>query len=271
MARRGWTWFAVPAAVLFLAFWLLPMVGLALRGAATVDGQSAYFTVLASPQYWRSLWNTVALSLGATLATLLVALPVGRFLAWHRRFPGRRVLVALLMFPLAFPGVVVGFLIILLAGRQGLLGTLTQWLGGPPLVFAYGMGGLFLGYLYFSLPRAIGMVSAAAEQMDAGLLEAARTLGASPWRRFVDIEVPALVPALIGAGAMSFATSMGAFGTAFTLATQIDVLPLTIYNEFTNYANIPVAAALSIVLGLATWAVLYAAHSLAGTRTGASA
>jgi putative spermidine/putrescine transport system permease protein len=49
------------------------------------------------------------------------------------------------------------------------------------------------------------------------------------------------------------------------------VLPITIYNEFTNYANIPVAAALSIVLGLVTWAVLYVAHSLAGGGGGAGA
>jgi len=263
--------FAAPAATLFLAFWLLPMAGLALAGARGVDGRSAYLIVLGSAQYWRSLFNTAALSLAATLATLLVALPVGRFLGWHRDFPGRRALVALIAFPLAFPGVVVGFLIILLAGRQGVLAQAARWLGAEPVVFAYGMGGLFLGYLYFSLPRTIGMISAAAEQTDRSLLEAARTLGASPWRRFADVELPALVPALVGAGAMSFATSMGAFGTAFTLATQIDVLPITIYNEFTNYANIPVAAALSIVLGAATWAVLYAAHSVAGARAGAAA
>jgi putative spermidine/putrescine transport system permease protein len=61
---------------------------------------------------------------------------------------------------------------------------------------------------------------------------------------------------------------MGAFGTVFTLGTNIDVLPMTIYNEFTNYANIPVAAALSIVLGLATWVVLFVAHSLAGSNEG---
>lgn len=271
MASRGWIAFAAPAAALFLAFWLLPMAGLAVMGGRTVDGQSAYVAVLTSPRYWRSLFNTAALSLGAALATLLVALPVGRFLAWHRSFRGRRVLVALLAFPLAFPGVVVGFLIILLAGRQGVFGTVSQWVGAEPVVFAYGMGGLFLGYLYFSLPRTIGMISAAAEQIDTSLLEAARTLGASPWRRFADVELPALAPALIGAGAMSFATSMGAFGTVFTLGTRIDVLPLTIYNEFTNYANIPVAAALSVVLGLATWAVLYVAHSLAGARAGAAA
>ena len=266
MRRRGWLIFAAPAAALFLAFWLLPMAELALRGASPVDGRSAYLIVVTAPRYWRSLFNTVALSLAAMAGTLLISLPVGRFLAWHREFSGRRVLVGLLMFPLSFPGVVVGFLIILLAGRQGVINQLSQWLTGDSLVFAYNMGGLFLGYLYFSLPRTIGMIEAAAMQLDASLLEAACTLGASAWRRFADIELPALRPALIGAGAMSFATNMGAFGTVFTLGTNIDVLPMTIYNEFTNYADIPVAAALSIVLGLATWLVLFVAHSLAGSN-----
>lgn len=271
MSRRRWWWFAAPAAAVFLAFWLLPMVALAWLGASPRDGQSAYLAVLSHPAYWRSLFNTVALSLGATAATLLLALPTGRFLAWHPVFPGRRLLMAMLTFPLAFPGVVVGFFIILMAGRQGVFAALSKWLTGEPVVFAYGMAGLFLGYLYFSLPRAIGMVSAAAQGMDRSLLEAGRTLGASAWRRFAYIELAALAPALAGAAAISFATSMGAFGTAFTLAARIDVLPLTIYNEFTNYANIPVAAALSVFLGAASWAVMYAAHALGSARTGAAA
>ncbi|AZY50673.1 ABC transporter permease [Bordetella avium] len=269
MSGRSWWWLAAPAAAVFLAFWLLPMIGLAWAGFSVRDGESAYLTVLTHSAYWRSLFNTVALSLGSTLITLVLSLPVGRFLAWRPVFPGRRLLMAMLVFPLAFPGVVVGFFIILMAGRQGIISAISRWLTGEPVVFAYGMGGLFLGYLYFSLPRTIGMISAAAQGIDPSLLEAGRSLGASPWRRFIDIELPALMPALTGAGAISFATSMGAFGTAFTLAAQIDVLPLTIYNEFTNYANIPVAAALSILLGAASWAVMYVAH--AGARMGATA
>ncbi|MEI2416648.1 ABC transporter permease subunit [Orrella sp. JC864] len=263
MRRRGWILFCLPAAALFAAFWLLPMLQLALIGGQQSQGRTAYLAVLAEPLYWRSLRNTVLLSLGATLATLALALPAARFLARHRRFRGRRTLMALLAFPLAFPGVVVGFLVILLSGRQGVLTTLQAWLGAEPRAYAYGMAGLFVGYLYFSLPRCIGVLTAACGQIDASQLEAARTLGAGPWRRFRDVELPSLRPALVGSGAMSFATSMGAFGTAFTLATQINVLPLTIYNEFTNYANLPIAAALSVLLGLATWAVLYAAHGLA--------
>ena len=82
--------------------------------------------------------------------------------------------------------------------------------------------------------------------------------------------LPALKPALISAGALCFATSMGAFGTAFTLATRINVLPMTIYTEFTLQANIAAAAALSVLLGLITWAALAVARSVAGTSVAAA-
>jgi len=64
-------------------------------------------------------------------------------------------------------------------------------------VFAYSLSGLFLGYLYFSIPRVIVTVMAAATKLDASLEEAARSLGASPWRIFIDVVMPALMPALI--------------------------------------------------------------------------
>jgi putative spermidine/putrescine transport system permease protein len=73
-----------------------------------------------------------------------------------------------------------------------------------------------------------------------------------------------LAPALAASGALCFATAMGAFGTAFTLATRIDVLAMTIYTEFTLSANIAMAAALSLSLGLATWLALALARRLAG-------
>jgi putative spermidine/putrescine transport system permease protein len=83
--------------------------------------------------------------------------------------------------------------------------------------------------------------------------------------------LPALSPGLIAAGAVCFATAMGAFGTAFTLATDIDVLPMTIYTEFTLNANMVTAAGLSIVLGLVTWLVLALARSVTGSAVAASA
>jgi len=165
---------------------------------------------------------------------------------------------------------VVGFMVILLAGRQGLIGEVTTRLFDEKLVFAYGMAGLFMGYLYFSIPRVILTIMASVEKLDPALEEAARSLGASTWQVTRDVVLPALGPAIISSGAICFATAMGAFGTAFTLATQINVLPLTIYNEFTNYANFSMAASLSIVLGLITWAALAAARSLAGAGVAAA-
>ena len=107
--------------------------------------------------------------------------------------------------------------------------------------------------------------------LDPRLAEAARTLGASPWRVTRDVVLPALKPAFIASGAIAFATAMGAFGTAFTLASKVEVLPITIYGEFTNYANFALAASLSIALGLMTWIVLFLARRLTGRSTVAGA
>ncbi|MEN9761867.1 MAG: hypothetical protein RI906_1693, partial [Pseudomonadota bacterium] len=119
--------------------------------------------------------------------------------------------------------------------------------------------------LYFSLPRAIASYAAAAESMDHALEEAARSLGASRWHIVRDVWLPELAPATLACGAIVFATAMGAFGTAFTLASKFEVLPITIYDEFTNYANFALAASLSIALGLVTWAALAIARKLGGT------
>ncbi|MTJ80421.1 MAG: ABC transporter permease [Telmatospirillum sp.] len=254
----------------FTAFWLLPMARLALFAADGREGWAAYLTVVTHPRYFESLVATVLLSAAVTAATLVTGGLSGVFLSRHR-FPGRRTLIGLLTLPLAFPGVVVGFLVILLAGRQGLIGALSQSLGGSRIVFAYSMGGLFLGYLYFSIPRVLLTVMAAAEKLDPALEEAARSLGAPPLRILLDILIPGLMPALIGAGALCFATSMGAFGTAFTLATRISVLPMAIYTEFTLFADMAIAAAMSLVLGLLTWAVLALARSATGAGVAAAA
>jgi putative spermidine/putrescine transport system permease protein len=188
----------------------------------------------------------------------------------RQRFAGRKLLISLITFPLAFPGVVVGFMVIMLAGRQGLIGELSRLLTGSKLVFAYSMAGLFMGYVYFSIPRVILTIMAAAEKLDPALEEAARSLGASPWIVVRDVILPGLIPALIASGAICFATAMGAFGTAFTLATNIDVLPMTIYTEFTLNANIAMAAALSIVLGAITWLALTVTRSFAGATVAAA-
>ena len=144
--RRRALLLAVPALAVFAAFWLLPMARLVQVGASGKAGLAEYFAVITNASYFRSLVSTVALSAGVTVATLVLSLVAGIFLQ-RNRFPGRGLLVSLMTLPLAFPGVVVGFMVILLAGRQGLIGEVSSRLFDEKLVFAYGMAGLFMGYL----------------------------------------------------------------------------------------------------------------------------
>jgi putative spermidine/putrescine transport system permease protein len=233
-------------------------------------GLAGYVAVLTEARYLAALRDTLLLSGGVAAVSVGLAAVVGTFLA-RRRFPGRRLLLAMLTLPIAFPGVVVGFMVILLAGRQGVIGGMTEALGGERLVFAYSLAGLTLGYLYFSLPRCIATVMAAAEGLDPALEEAARSLGAGPWRVVRDVILPGLAPALVASGAIVFATCMGALGTAFTLATDIRVLPMVIYTEFTLATNFATAAALSVLLGVVTWIALAVARLFGGGSVAAQA
>ena len=260
----------LPCAAVFLVFFVIPLTRLLLIGGRGELGWAAYSAAFTESRYLRSMLSTVVLSALVTLTTLVISAIAGVFLARHE-FVGRQVLTAMLTLPLAFPGVVIGFMVIMLGGRQGLIPLVTELLVGERLVFAYSMVGLFVGYIYFSIPRTILTVMAAAEKLDPQLVEAARSLGASHWRILRDVLIPGLQPALLAAGAICFATSMGAFGTAFTLATRIDVLPMIIYTEFTLQANIAMAAALSFVLGLLTWAALAFARTLTGNSVAAAA
>lgn len=270
MSRATFVWLCLlPLAVVTAAFFVVPMARLMIAGAGGPLGLSAYVAILTEPRYRTTLFNTVALAAATTIATLAISTIAGLFLQRHRFF-GRSVVVAMLTFPLAFPGVVVGFMIILLAGRQGLIGEVTNRIFGDKLVFAYSIGGLFLGYLYFSIPRVILTIMAAVEKLDPRIEEAARSLGAGPWAVHRDVIFPALTPAFIASGAIAFATAMGAFGTAFTLATNIDVLAMLIYTEFTLSANIAMAAALSVGLGLVAWAILAVARTFAGDTVAAA-
>ncbi len=252
---------SAPAVAFFAAFWLLPAVMLIALPAR--EGWKTYFATFTDVLYLQSLLQTVGLSLLVTLATLLIGAIMGIAMA-RSRFTGRGLLLSLLTLPLSFPGVIIGFFIILVGGRQGVVADLSAALGMERITFAYGFWGLFLGYLYFSLPRAIASYTAAAEAMDAHLEEAARSLGARGWAVARDVWWPQLMPTTMACSAIVFATAIGAFGTAFTLSSKFEVLPISIYNEFTNYANFALAASLSISLGLMTWLVLWLARRFAG-------
>ena len=183
MRRENLTLLALllPAGAFFAAFFLLPLARLFLVGGSGKGGFATYATIITDRNHFASLLATLALAAATTIVTLIISGIAGVFLQ-RNKFRGNAALVAMLTLPLAFPGVVIGFMVIVLAGRQGLIGDISQALTGEKIVFAYSMAGLFMGYVYFSIPRTILTVMATAEKLDPRLEEAARSLGASPWR-----------------------------------------------------------------------------------------
>lgn len=107
----------IPALIISLAFFLLPVAKLFWLSFES-DGGMSYWYILTRPAYYSSLLSTIVLSVLVTLASLVISTVIGLFLT-KNDFKGKSLLVAMLSFPLAFPGVVIGFFVIMLAGRQG--------------------------------------------------------------------------------------------------------------------------------------------------------
>ncbi len=203
----------------------------------------------------RAFVNSVLLSAAVAAVSLVICLPAAWMLARHR-FPGQGLLRTVLALPLTFSGVIVGFLAILVLGRLGLLPAVLAVLTGKRLLAgsAYTLTGLAASYVYFEVPRAILTLEAALRHLDSGLEDAAATLGANPFKRFLRISLPQLRPAMVSTLAVTFAASMGSFGVALVLARQLTVVPLEIYTQYTGFLDTGYAAALCLILAAVTLA-----------------
>lgn len=236
-------------------------------GAADVAARKAGWSQLT----WRNyaavftdpfLRGTMLLSLGLSTAVsiLSIALCIGpAWLLVRKDFPGKRLFRAILTLPMAFSGVIIGFLAVIMIGRIGFIPQLSNWMIGVPLgeALAYSMTGLGIAYIWFQIPRATLTLESAIRKFDWDLESAAHSLGATTAQTLRLVLLPLLTPAIISTIAVTFAVSMGSFGVALLLLKRASVMPLEIYNQV--YANLAfeMAAALSVVLGVVTVGVNY--------------
>ena len=180
-------------------------------------------------------------------------------LAWlltRRRFPGRTLLDAVVHLPLVLPPVVVGYLLLVLLGTRGPLGRLLNELFGIRLVFT--TTGAALATAVMSFPLMVRAMRIALENVDRGLEDAARTLGAGPWRRFATITLPLMMPGVLAGVITAFAAGLGEFGAVITFVSNIPgetrTLPLALYAALQSPDGDATAARLamlSFALGLA--------------------
>ena len=242
--------------VLVLAvFFVLPVSGMVGRGFV-VDGRfdaAGVLDVLSRSRTHRVLWFTAWSAGAATLASVVLGLPVAYVL--HRlAFPLRGVVRALVLVPFVLPTVVVGVAFRLLLGESGPLGFLG--LDGTPVA-------IIAGLTFFNVAVVVRAVGATWESLDPRPGEAAAALGASPVQVFWTVTFPALRPALVGAASVVFLFCATSFGVVLTLGgLRYSSVETEIYLLTTQLLDLRAAAALSILQLVAVIALLALAGRL---------
>jgi molybdate transport system permease protein len=210
---------------------------------------------------WSPLLISLATSLAATAVTLVAGLAAA---AWrqNRAGAGAALIDGIFILPLVLPPTVVGFLLLLLFGRNGPLGKLLLQFGAS-VVFSW--PATVIAATVVAFPLMYITARAALEQVDPHLLQAARTLGASEGRIFREVALPLAWPGVLAGTILSFARALGEFGATLMLAGNIpgktETIPIAIYfaveaNEIQRaMAWCAVDVSISIVLlgGLYYW------------------
>jgi molybdate transport system permease protein len=176
----------------------------------------------------------VLLSLKVAVVGVACSLPPAIFFGYvlaRTEFAGKTLLDALVHLPLVLPPVVVGFGLLLLFGRQGILGAwLADWFG---IVFAFRWTGAALAAAIMGFPLMVRAIRLSIAAIDRRLETVARTLGGSRAWVFASITLPLALPGIVTGALLSFARSLGEFGATITFVSNIpgetETLPLAIY------------------------------------------
>jgi molybdate transport system permease protein len=203
--------------------------------------------------------DALRLSLAVALRSVVFALPLAIGAAWVlARAPvrGRTLLDAFVHLPLVLPPVAVGYLLLLLFGVRGPLGAWLDATFGVRLAFT--TAGAALATAVMSFPLMVRAIRLSLDQVDRGLEDAARTLGAGPLDRFFTITLPLMMPGVVAGAVTAFAAGLGEFGAVITFAANVPgetrTLPLALYTAIQapdGDASAARLAALSFALGLA--------------------
>jgi len=207
------------------------------------------------------LWISLATSVTATAITFVVGLAAA---VWRERYtsPAMALVDGIFLLPLVLPPTVVGFLLLLLFGRNGPLGKLLLQFGAT-IVFSWPATVIAAAVVAFPLMYLTSR--AALEQVAPALLQAARTLGASEWRVFREIALPLAWPGVLAGTILSFARALGEFGATLMIAGNIpgktETIPIAIYfaveadetQRALAWCAVDVVISLALLSGLYYW------------------
>ena len=211
---------------------------------------------------WFPLWLSLRVAGFATVISLAISLSVAYLLA-SRQWRGKELLDAVTTLPLVLPPTVLGYYLLVVIGRQSLLGRLYEWIFGTPLVFTWQAA--TLAALFHSTPLLIKFARAAFESIDPSFERAARNLGASEWKVFWRVTVPLARRSIFAAAALAFARSLGDFGITIMIAGNIpgrtQTMSVAIYDAVES-GNGTLARTLVLVMSAVAIAILYLTNRL---------
>ncbi|GAD79866.1 molybdate ABC transporter permease subunit [Vibrio ezurae] len=175
------------------------------------------------------------LSLKVAFVASFSILPLGVALAWllaKKDFYGKSLLDGLIHLPLVLPPVVIGYVLLILFGKQGAIG---RWLEASlGIDFSFSWKGAALASAVVALPLMVRSIRLSILSVDSKLEEAAMTLGANPFMVFKRITLPLIMPGIISGLVLAFARSLGEFGATITFVSNIpgetQTIPLAMFS-----------------------------------------
>lgn len=184
-------------------------------------------------------WEVLRLSLRVAFCCVLLSLLPGVILGWllaRCRFRGKLLLDGLCHLPLVLPPVAVGYLLLLLFGRRGLLGGFLAQVG---VQLAFNWKGAVLASAVVGFPLMLRAIRLGIEGVDPRLEQVARTLGAGPLRAFFSVTLRLALPGVLAGALLSFARSLGEFGATITFVANIAGETRTLPSAIYTYLNQP--------------------------------
>lgn len=182
-----------------------------------------------TPMEYQAVLLSAKVAFWATLCMAPIALATA-FLLVRFDFPGKALLNGFAHLPLILPPVVTGYVLLLVFGTQGMVGS---WLKGVGIVLAFHWTGAALAAGVMAFPLMLRALRLSLEAVDMKLEQAAATLGASPAWVFLTITLPLMLPGIITGSILAFAKALGEFGATITFAANIpgqtQTIPSAIY------------------------------------------
>ena len=188
------------------------------------------------PTEWMAIRLSLKVALWATFLSLPLAIYVAILLA-RGKFWGKQALNILVHIPLIMPPVVTGYLLLIVFGRNTVLGHFLENTIG--LVLAFNWTGAVLAAAIMAFPLMVRSIRLAAENVDPNLEEAARTMGASPAMVLMSVTLPLMLPGIVGGAILAFAKALGEFGATITFVSNIQGQTQTLPSAIYSFLQVP--------------------------------